>query len=33
MTNPRHDHDLALPAAGYDTGIWDQYGQAHALAR
>jgi hypothetical protein len=27
MTNPRHDHDLALLAAGYDTGFWDEYGR------
>jgi hypothetical protein len=27
MTNPRHDHALALLAAGYDTGIWDEYGR------
>ena len=27
MSNPRHDHDLALLAAGYDTGFWDEYGR------
>ena len=27
MSNPRHDHDLALLAAGYHTGFWDEYGR------
>ena len=27
MSNPRHDHDLGLLAAGYDTGFWDEYGR------
>ena len=26
MTNPQHDHDLALLAAGHDTGFWDEHG-------
>ena len=28
MSNPRHDHDLALLAAGYHTGFWDEYGRS-----
>jgi hypothetical protein len=27
MTTPRHDHDLALLAAGHDTGFWDEPGR------
>jgi len=27
MSNPRHDHDLALLAAGHDTGFWDEHGR------
>ena len=26
MTNPQHDHDLALLTAGHDTGFWDEHG-------
>jgi hypothetical protein len=26
MTDPQHDNDLALLAAGRDTGFWDERG-------
>jgi hypothetical protein len=26
VTNPQHDHDQALLAAGHDTGFWDETG-------
>jgi hypothetical protein len=27
MTTPHRDHDLALLAAGHDTGFWDEHGR------
>ena len=27
MSNPRHNHDLALLAAGHDADFWDEYGR------
>jgi hypothetical protein len=26
MTDPQHDNDLAVLAAGHDTGFWDEHG-------